>query len=86
MFQYASLSSPQVSAWKGHVGTMFCCQALGKIMADQGHGKIINIASIAGTASRCELFYRRIVSIDVAIWPYRPVMGSPAKARYCLHR
>lgn len=29
-------------------GTFLCCQAVGKTMVAQGHGKIINIASVAG--------------------------------------
>ena len=29
-------------------GTFLCCQAVGKTMIAQGHGKIINIASVAG--------------------------------------
>jgi NAD(P)-dependent dehydrogenase (short-subunit alcohol dehydrogenase family) len=41
------------------IGTMFCCKAFGKIMADQGHGKIINIASIAGLVGRDRRMYQR---------------------------
>lgn len=41
------------------VGTLFCCKAFGKIMADQGHGKIITIASIAGLVGRDRRMYQR---------------------------
>lgn len=41
------------------IGTMFCCKAFGRIMADQGHGKIINIASIAGLVGRDRRMYDR---------------------------
>jgi len=40
-------------------GTLFCCKAFGKRMADQGAGKIINIASISGLVGRDRRMYRR---------------------------
>ena len=40
-------------------GTLYCCRAVGKIMADQGHGKIINIASVAGVIGRDRRMYDR---------------------------
>lgn len=44
---------------KNLIGTMYCCQAVGKIMAEQGHGKIINIASMAGLIGRDRRMYDR---------------------------
>jgi NAD(P)-dependent dehydrogenase (short-subunit alcohol dehydrogenase family) len=41
------------------LGTLFSCKAFGKIMADQGYGKIINIASIAGMVGRDRKVYER---------------------------
>jgi NAD(P)-dependent dehydrogenase (short-subunit alcohol dehydrogenase family) len=41
------------------LGTLFSCKAFGKLMADQGHGKIINIASIAGLVGRDRRMYER---------------------------
>jgi len=41
------------------VGTLFCCKEAGKIMAAQGYGKIINIASVAGVIGRDRRIYER---------------------------
>ena len=41
------------------LGTLYCCKAAGKIMADQGSGKIVNIASIAGLVGRDRKMYQR---------------------------
>jgi NAD(P)-dependent dehydrogenase (short-subunit alcohol dehydrogenase family) len=42
----------------------FCCQAAGKVMKEQGYGKIINLASIAGAVG------------DLAIAPYTASKGA----------
>ncbi len=41
------------------IGPLFCCKAVGKVMADQGGGKIINIASMAGLVGRDRRMYDR---------------------------
>jgi NAD(P)-dependent dehydrogenase (short-subunit alcohol dehydrogenase family) len=38
-------------------GSLFCCQAAARLMARQGHGKILNIASIAGLVGRDRRMY-----------------------------
>ncbi len=40
------------------IGTLYCCQEVGRVMADQGFGKIINIGSIAGIVGRDRSMYR----------------------------
>lgn len=41
------------------LGALFCCQEAGRIMAAQGSGKIINIASMAGLVGRNRRIYER---------------------------
>jgi len=41
------------------IGPLFCCKATGALMIEQGSGKIINIASIAGLIGRDRSMYRR---------------------------
>ncbi|HBE42401.1 MAG TPA: gluconate 5-dehydrogenase [Bacteroidales bacterium] len=41
------------------VGALYCCREAGQIMANQGFGKIINIASIAGMVGRDRRMYQR---------------------------
>jgi NAD(P)-dependent dehydrogenase (short-subunit alcohol dehydrogenase family) len=41
------------------LGAMITCQGVGRIMAAQGHGKIINIASIAALVGRDRRMYSR---------------------------
>ena len=40
-------------------GVLYCCKEAGRIMADQGSGKIVNIASIAGLVGRDRRMYAR---------------------------
>ena len=42
-------------------GALYCCKEVGKIMAEQGSGKIINIASMAGLIGRDRRMYDRTV-------------------------
>jgi NAD(P)-dependent dehydrogenase (short-subunit alcohol dehydrogenase family) len=39
------------------LGALFCCREVGRYMAQQGYGKIINIASIAGLVGRDRRMY-----------------------------
>lgn len=41
------------------IGPLFCCKAVGRLMTEQGSGKIINIASIAGMVGRDRRMYGR---------------------------
>lgn len=41
------------------IGPLFCCKAVGRFMMEQGSGKIINIASIAGLVGRDRRMYNR---------------------------
>jgi len=56
------------------IGTLYCCKAVGKVMADQKRGKIINIASIAGMVGRDRKMYERTGL------PQQPVDYAAAKA------
>lgn len=40
-------------------GSLYCCREFGRAMAEQGSGKIINIASIAGMVGRDRRMYER---------------------------
>jgi len=40
------------------IGALYCCQEVGRIMSEQGYGKIINIGSIAGMVGRDRTMYR----------------------------
>ena len=56
------------------IGTMYCCKEVGKIMAQEKRGKIINIASIAGMVGRDRTMY------DRTELPQQPVDYAAAKA------
>jgi NAD(P)-dependent dehydrogenase (short-subunit alcohol dehydrogenase family) len=42
------------------LGTLYCTQEIGRIMVKQGHGKIINIASVAAVLGRDRRMYERL--------------------------
>lgn len=56
------------------IGVIFCCQEVCRIMADQGHGKIINIGSIAGFVGRNRNMYRENNKME------QPIDYAAAKA------
>ena len=56
------------------IGAIYCCQVFGKIMAEQGQGKIINIASIAGMVGRDRRMY-----YETGL-PEQPIDYAAAKA------
>lgn len=41
------------------IGALFCCREVGRVMAEQRHGKIVNIASMAGLVGRDRRMYER---------------------------
>ena len=41
------------------MGTLYCCQAVARVMVAQGSGKIVNIASIAGMCGRDRRMYEK---------------------------
>jgi NAD(P)-dependent dehydrogenase (short-subunit alcohol dehydrogenase family) len=49
------------------IGALFCCQKVGRYMADQGFGKIINIGSIAGIVGRDRDMYRNNNKMEQSI-------------------
>jgi NAD(P)-dependent dehydrogenase (short-subunit alcohol dehydrogenase family) len=55
-------------------GALFCCQEVGRVMADQGYGKIINLGSIAGFVGRDRRMYRQNDKME------QPVDYAAAKA------
>lgn len=55
-------------------GALFCCQEVGRIMANQGTGKIINIGSVAGMVGRDRRMYRENNKME------QPVDYAAAKA------
>ena len=56
------------------IGSLFCCREVGRIMKDQGSGKIINIGSIAGIVGRDRDMYYRTDKME------QPVDYAAAKA------
>ena len=69
--------SPQDSAdliANNLTGPLHCCREVGRIMAQQGHGKIINIASISGIVGRDRRMY------DASAMQGQPIDYAAAKA------
>jgi NAD(P)-dependent dehydrogenase (short-subunit alcohol dehydrogenase family) len=56
------------------IGALYCCQEIGRIMAKQGYGKIINIGSIAGVVGRDRAMYRENNKME------QPIDYAAAKA------
>ena len=56
------------------IGSMFCCKEVGRVMAQQGYGKIINLGSIAGMVGRNRDVYHRTKLME------QPVDYAAAKA------
>jgi NAD(P)-dependent dehydrogenase (short-subunit alcohol dehydrogenase family) len=49
------------------IGTLHCCQVVGRLMAQQGQGKIINIASVAGLVGRDRRMYAQLGTSGQAV-------------------
>ena len=60
-------------------GSLFCCQAAARLMARQGHGKIINIGSIAVIVGRNDAMY------DKNEMQRQPIDYAVAKVPYMLY-
>ncbi len=56
------------------IGALYCCQEVGRNMANQGYGKIINIGSIAGLVGRDRSMYRKNNKME------QPIDYAAAKA------
>src|ERR1043166_468706 len=49
------------------LGTLYCCREIGQVMARQGRGKIINVASVAGLVGRDRRMYERNQMLGQAV-------------------
>lgn len=56
------------------IGTIFCCREVGRIMAEQGHGKIISMASVAALVGRDRSMYHKTNKME------QPVDYAASKA------
>lgn len=56
------------------IGSLFCCQEVGRFMMEKGSGKIINIGSIAGIVGRDREMYRKTNKME------QPVDYAASKA------